>query len=48
MVLVYEPYKAIIVPIEDFAMPEPDENEQHFCDLWKLFYNMIEIYHASK
>lgn len=43
MALVYEPHKAIIIPLEDFAMPEPDESEQHFRQLWKLFYNTIEI-----
>ncbi|WP_010233612.1 TIGR03915 family putative DNA repair protein [Clostridium arbusti] len=43
MALVYEPYKSAIISIEDLQMPEPDEKEQYFRKLWKLFYNTIEI-----
>ncbi len=41
--LIYQPYKAKIIPIEDFQMPDPDEDEQFFRELWKLFYNTIEV-----
>ncbi len=43
MALVYQPYQSMIMPIEDLQMPEPDEQEQSFRDLWKLFYNTIEV-----
>lgn len=43
MALVYQPHEAAIIPIEDLQMPQPDAKEQHFRELWKLFYNTIEI-----
>lgn len=43
MALVYRPYKCRIIPIEDLQLPEPDENEQAFRELWRLFYKTIEI-----
>ncbi|MBP1764077.1 MAG: putative metabolism protein [Firmicutes bacterium] len=43
MGLVYQPYKAMIIPIEELQLPEVDEEEQSFRELWQLFYNTIEI-----
>lgn len=43
MALVYRPYQSKIVAIEDLQMPEPDEEEQACRDLWRLFYQTIEI-----
>ncbi|NLG92827.1 MAG: DNA metabolism protein [Clostridiales bacterium] len=41
--LIYRPYKPVILPVEDFQMPEPDEEERAFRELWRLFYKTIEI-----
>lgn len=41
--LIYRPYKPMILPVEDFQMPEPDEEERSFRELWRLFYKTIEI-----
>lgn len=43
MALVYRPYESRIMAIEDLQLPEPDEEEQKFRDLWQLFYRTIEI-----
>jgi len=43
MALVYEPYKSAIVPVADFTAPEPDEEEQAFRELWRLFYDTIGV-----
>lgn len=43
MALVYQPYQSAIIPIEDLELPEPDEEEQAFRELWRIFYNTIEI-----
>jgi len=43
MALVYQPYQSAIIPIEDLQLPEPDEKEQSFRELWRLFYKTIEI-----
>lgn len=43
MLLVYEPYRSAIIPLEDMTLPEPDEDEKSFRQLWKLFYDTIEI-----
>ena len=43
MALVYQPYQSAIVPIESLEMPEPDEQEESFRALWRLFYQTIEV-----
>ncbi|MBC8014371.1 MAG: TIGR03915 family putative DNA repair protein [Sporomusaceae bacterium] len=43
MALVYQPYQSTIIPIEALEMPEPDEQEQSFRELWRIFYDTIEI-----
>lgn len=43
MALVYKPYKPQIIPIEELILPSPDKREQSFRDLWKLFYETIEV-----
>jgi probable DNA metabolism protein len=43
MGLAYQPYKTVIIPIEELQLPEADEDEQAFRALWRLFYHTIEI-----
>jgi probable DNA metabolism protein len=43
MALVYQPYQSAVIPIDDLELPEPDEQEQSYRELWQLFYNTIEI-----
>ena len=43
MALVYRPYQAGIIPVEDLELPEADETEQAFRKLWRIFYDTIEI-----
>ncbi|MBP2639313.1 MAG: putative metabolism protein [Firmicutes bacterium] len=43
MGLIYQPYQATIIPIEELDLPETDENERSFRELWQLFYDTIEI-----
>lgn len=43
MALVYQPYQAAVIPLEELELPEPDEQEQSYRELWRLFYNTIEI-----
>lgn len=43
MALIYKPHKSAIIPMEDLQMPKPDAKEQYFRELWKLYYNTIEI-----
>lgn len=43
MALVYHPYQFAIVAIEDPVLPEPDEEEEFFRQLWRLFYDAIEV-----
>lgn len=43
MALVYRPHQFRIVPIEALQLPEPDEEEQTYRELWQLFYKTIEI-----
>lgn len=43
MALVYRPYQSAVIPIEDLELPEPDEKEQSFRELWRLFYDTIEV-----
>jgi len=43
MALVYRPYQSAVIPIDDLELPTPDENEQAFRELWRIFYDTIEI-----
>lgn len=43
MALVYKPYRSAIVPIEALELPEADEEEQAYRELWQLFYRTIEV-----
>ncbi len=43
MALVYQSYQCAIIPVDSLEMPEPDEEEEAFRDLWRLFYKTIEI-----
>jgi len=43
MALVYKPYQSAVIPIDALEMPEPDEKEQSFRELWRLFYDTIEV-----
>jgi probable DNA metabolism protein len=43
MALLYQPYKPTIISVEELQMPEPDEEEQSIRELWRLFYDTIEI-----
>lgn len=43
MALIYEPFKASIIPIEDMKLPALSEDELKFRKLWKLYYDTVEI-----
>lgn len=43
MGLVYQPYHSAVMPIAALEMPELDEEEQTFRELWRLFYDTIAI-----
>ena len=43
MALVYQEHQSGIIPIDVLEMPQPDEEEQSFRKLWRLFYDTIEI-----
>ena len=43
MGLLYKPYQAKVVPIASLELPEADEEEQAFRELWQLFYDTIAI-----
>ncbi len=43
MVLLYEKGKAAICGVESFEQPRPGEEEIRFRELWRLFYDTIEI-----
>lgn len=43
MALVYQPHHYAIIPVDALEMPEPDEQEEHYRELWRLFYKTIEI-----
>lgn len=43
MGLVYQPYQSAVIPIEALELPEADEEEQSFRELWQLFYDTIAI-----
>jgi len=41
--LIHVQRKYVIVPMEEFIMPEPDENEKRMRELWQMFYDTIEV-----
>ena len=41
--LVYRPYEAAIIPMDEFRAAPPDAEEQQFRSLWQTFYDAIEI-----
>lgn len=41
--LVYKPYEGAIVPVNELALNEPDEEELHYQQLWKKYYATIAI-----
>jgi len=43
MGLIYQPYKSAVLPIDALEIPEADEEEQTFRELWRLFYDTIAI-----
>lgn len=43
MALVYRPHQSAVIPIEDLELPEPDQEEQTFRELWRIFYDTIAI-----
>ena len=43
MALVYRPYEAGIIPMDEFRASPPDEEERKFRGLWQTFYDAIEI-----
>ena len=42
-VLAYRPYQSAIMALDELVLPEPDEQERFFRDLWRHFYDAIEI-----
>ncbi|MGE5652718.1 MAG: TIGR03915 family putative DNA repair protein [Bacillota bacterium] len=43
MALIYEPYRSAIIPIIDLELPDPDQEELTFRELWQQFYKTIAI-----
>lgn len=43
MALAYRPYQSAIMAVEDLVLPEPDQEEQFFREMWRLFYDTIEV-----
>lgn len=41
--MVYRPYEAAIIPMDNFRAAPPDAEEQQFRSLWQTFYDAIEI-----
>lgn len=41
--LVYKPYEPVIVPLEDFSLPRPEEQEARYRVLWKRFYDSVAV-----
>ncbi|MBC7765038.1 MAG: TIGR03915 family putative DNA repair protein [Hyphomonadaceae bacterium] len=41
--LLYKPRELIITQVNDFELPETDEQENQYRSLWKLFYDTIAI-----
>lgn len=43
MALIYKPYEANIIPVENMTFPSLAAEEKHFRKLWGLYYNTVEI-----
>lgn len=43
MGLIYQPYESAVIPIGKLELPEADEEERSFRELWQLFYDTIEV-----
>lgn len=43
MALVYEPGQALIVPLETLELPQADQRELDYQELWRLFHRTVEI-----
>jgi probable DNA metabolism protein len=43
MALMYKPYKSSIIPIDSMELSQLDDDEKQFQDLWKLYYDTVEI-----
>lgn len=43
MALVYHPYKAQIIPVENLLLPPQDTAEREYSKLWKQYYKAIAI-----
>ncbi|URZ14519.1 TIGR03915 family putative DNA repair protein [Clostridium felsineum] len=43
MALIYEPYKASILPVENMKLPCLTEDEKHFRKLWTHYYKTVEV-----
>ena len=43
MALIYQPHRHAIVPIDDLEVPEADEAELTFRELWRIFYDTIAV-----
>jgi hypothetical protein len=43
MGLVYQPYQSAIIAVEDLTVPGPNEEEESYRELWRLFYDAIEV-----
>ena len=43
MALVYKPYQFSIIRMESLLLSEADEEEKFFRELWRLFYDTIEV-----
>lgn len=41
--LVYQPYRSAIIPAERLELDDPDDEEAFYRELWRLFYNAIEV-----
>jgi len=43
MGLIYQPYNSAVIPVDTLEMPDVDEDEHTFRELWQLFYDTIAI-----
>ncbi|WP_346353292.1 TIGR03915 family putative DNA repair protein [Azotosporobacter soli] len=43
MALIYQPYRPMIIAVDEWEMPQADETELAYRKLWRLFYDSIEI-----
>lgn len=43
LALAYRPHQSVMIALEDLVLPTPDQKEQSCRELWRLFYDTIEI-----